>query len=267
MFDTKNHNCAFAEQTVAFLYGELETENRTAFDAHLQICAACADELQSFGAVRASINDWCALEFDSLSTPVVEFASQKRIQNIVAVSLKSESWRDGLRKIFSPAPAFAFAAALLLVTVCAGLIVYNFGGGNQIADKQNREDSPLMNSSASEKNTNQTPEIASEANKKFAVEPVIESSEANKKPSPQNTTERGIIKISNDARLAASKESVAQKTFKPANNRKSFDSTATVAQNVSPVKRRTAPKLSSIEDEEDEAVLRLSDLLDDAGGK
>ena len=60
-----NHNpsCAFAEQIVSYLYNETNAKEKAAFDAHLNNCSTCADELAGFGFVRSSIVEWKNAEF------------------------------------------------------------------------------------------------------------------------------------------------------------------------------------------------------------
>lgn len=273
MFDHKNQNCAFAEQTISFLYDELEIENRRAFDAHLQTCRACADELNGFGAVRAFVADWRALEFDSLAAPKIEinFETNIRPQKSAPAATEKQSWLDGLRKIFSLSPAFAYAAALILTAVCVGLIAYNFGSRQQIATVENEGKAARANASTAQENTNRAIASANDFNeneKQLADEKPLESNLVKDKyDSPQNVKERRSIKISNAARVAKS-ETIAQKINRAPANRKASYSNAAVAQNdLRTNERRAAPKLSGIEDDDEDSTLRLSDLLGDAGGK
>lgn len=43
---------------VSYLYGEVSDTERAAVEAHVATCAACADELDSLGAVRADLARW-----------------------------------------------------------------------------------------------------------------------------------------------------------------------------------------------------------------
>lgn len=274
MFDNVNNNCAFGEQIAAVLYGELEAENKPAFDAHLQTCARCADELKSFAAVRAAVADWRALEFDSLHTPKfeIEFAPRFSTQNIHAILPQNESRLDRLRKFFAFSPTFAVAASLLFIAICAGLIAYNFAGGNQIAGLENQSNSAQENKAATTKDTNKIPTSGSETierEKEFAAQVSPEPTATAGKNNPSHDAREPvapsrIIKISN----VASKQSfAARKVYNSTANRRSFNSNSTVAVNDSNVKTRRAPKLSSIEEEDEDATLRLTDLLDDGSGK
>jgi len=276
MFDTKQQNCAFAGQTGDFIYGELNAESKIAFEAHAQNCAGCAEEIAGFGAVRASIADWRSLEFDLLPTPTfkIGYEQNNQSQTAAAVSAKTESWLDGLSKIFTQSPAFASVAMLFLAAICAGLIAYNFGGGQQTADVANHENRPQTNASTDEKSINQAAVSESDVDKNEQQVAAEKSPELNKaddkNTSPQNArkniTARAIVKISNGA-SDAKKETNARRNYNSPTNRKVSDSNTIVAQNNLPTNKRSVPKLSSIEDDEDEASLRLTDLLDDAGGK
>lgn len=278
MFDTNQQNCPLAEQAACFVYDEMNGENKIAFETHLQSCAACAEEIAGFAAVRASIADWRSLEFDTLSTPAVkiDFARSNQPQTAKTASFKESSWLDELRGIFTLSPAFFATVALLFLTaVCAGLIVYNYGGGQQIADAGNAENNRQTNVLAAA-NANQAIE-SNDANnkneKRFAADnsPVLNTAD-DKNVAPQTargkSSEREVVKATNAARPKAKNRTDARKNYASPTIRKTFDSSASVARNDAPVKKRIVPKLSNIDDDDaDDASLRLTDLLDEAGGK
>lgn len=278
MFDHKSQNCAFAEAFVSFLYDELDGESRASFEAHAQSCSSCADELASFGAVRASILDWRALEFEPLETPPIKFRFERKNQSpsSATISPVNQSWLDGLRKIFAPYPAFASVAALLLVTICGALILYNFGGARQIAEIKSYENSASTSISTTSENLKRVPSFENNIEKdvkESIAENPSETKFSNKEnDAPQNSRENigepRNVKISDGARVSK-KETLSPKTYDLPNRRRAFDTNLTAtARSISPVKRRQIPKLSNIEDDEEEqATLHLTDLLDEASGK
>lgn len=285
MFDSQLKNCAFAEQAVAFLYGELEAENKTTFSSHLQNCATCREELAGFGAVRSSIFDWRTQEFNLLENPsiVIETERKTQNQNAAVQSSQTVSWLDEIRRIFTLSPAFTAVAALLLFTVCAGLIAYNFSGERQIAEVKNKRAEERTNVSAGEKNVIEQPDFENNGGKaekqSVAVsspEPDIVDNNAdnnvdNKNAAPVNAGEsdakRKILKVADEERAVVKKELTARKIRRSPDNSKIARSNSDIARYDAPASARRVPKLSNIEDEDEETSLRLTDLLGDAGGK
>jgi anti-sigma factor RsiW len=52
------NDCGRKEDLVTYLYGETNAEERLSFDRHLNDCAACRDELTTFGRVRDDLRAW-----------------------------------------------------------------------------------------------------------------------------------------------------------------------------------------------------------------
>ena len=92
------------EALVAYLYDEADPAARAAFDAHLETCAACRDELTELHGVRGQLGRWTlpAQSSTDRSVPGPQFP------------LRGRWWRD--------IPAWAqVAAALVFLGVSAGI--------------------------------------------------------------------------------------------------------------------------------------------------
>ena len=51
-------NCEHAYDLIAFLYNEVNEEEKRDFESHLKECRSCHEEVASFGLVRESITTW-----------------------------------------------------------------------------------------------------------------------------------------------------------------------------------------------------------------
>ncbi|HUF23024.1 MAG TPA: zf-HC2 domain-containing protein [Vicinamibacterales bacterium] len=95
------------DSLVGFLYGELTTEDRRAFDAHLRTCGPCRVEVAELRAVRDDLLGWAPPECRELPS----------------------SWTAGVAVAPAPmdrlrawAPAFGLAAAAMLVLAVSAAI-------------------------------------------------------------------------------------------------------------------------------------------------
>ena len=281
MFDTNKENspCAFAEQLVSFLYDETDARGgRDVFQAHLKTCVVCADEIVAFGSVRASISDWRASEFSALSTPKIEIllALDRQVKDksvkIIHSSGQTKSWLDRLRETFIFSPVLS--AALFFVIACAGLfaLVHNFSGGAQIAENDDKNNSQTNVSTTAVRN-NTDLALTTGASPNANNENLVSSSSLKiKETSPQNSpvaANRSAAKVSKtSARTTSNAKPSAPKPASAPFFGKSDVSNSEVAQIKSAAKTSKLPKLNNIEDDgEDEDMLLLADLVDEAGKK
>jgi len=106
-------SCERASDLMTFLYGEADERETRDFQAHLQQCNSCRDELASFGVVRESITEWRDEALSGfVSTPVQQ---------------KTKSALAALRQFFDLSPLWLKGAtALATVTFCmlAGLALF-----------------------------------------------------------------------------------------------------------------------------------------------
>lgn len=151
----KKEGCGFASELVSYLYGETNAAESSAFEAHIEKCAACADELKAFSGVHFSIGDWKAKEFDRLPTPIIEIPYNKGIETKDA----NVGWLAGLRNLFSLTPGWSLAAAslaILAVFVGIALFTLNSRKGNDVAGSGNKKTltTPTVEKSPEQANVN-----------------------------------------------------------------------------------------------------------------
>ncbi len=99
--------CGNPDVLVAYLYGEDGPGDRQAFEAHLQICQACAREVREFSAVRTGLAQW---------TPPDPRLGFRMVRDEPAAG----TWRSWFH--WPAMPAWAqMGAAALLVGVAVGI--------------------------------------------------------------------------------------------------------------------------------------------------
>lgn len=110
-----SRECGRADELMGFLYGELNDVEAKTFRGHLQQCATCNSELNSFGDIRKSVVAWRNESFSSLSLPRANLPAPK--SSAVAA----------FREFFNLSPAWmkvAVGFASLLFCVFAVLAVF-----------------------------------------------------------------------------------------------------------------------------------------------
>ncbi len=130
MFDTRNHSdCGFGHEIITYLYREMGSAERKAFEDHLDTCVHCPGELAAFASVSTAIGDWKSGKFDPLSTPqfvlpkdATEKASRVGLVASPSVSEKLQALILNLPGMFKTASAFA------AIALAAGLAWVVFGG-------------------------------------------------------------------------------------------------------------------------------------------
>lgn len=249
MFDNNHHNssCAFAEQIVSYLYNETNAKEKSAFDAHLNNCSTCADELAGFGFVRSSIVEWKNTEFSSLETPPIE------IPYPLAVSTEKQSWLGELRKLFALSPAWSMVVAAIAVCVGLTFLVFNFSNKNEVA-----KDNKPIESVVSPIVEKQIAPPIKDTSDETAIKTPAEKLQKPSKTAPQVVSANQIVKASNNP---PKNKSVKQNSDNLANIRKIKGD-----KNMLAVQKQSVPKLHNLEEEEDNS-LRLADLFAEVGGK
>ena len=114
--------CGDGGGLAAYLYGECNGAERSAVEAHLAICAACTAELASLGATRSALASW--------TPPDTELGFQivsARDASPTADVLRPSRWWQ------RPLPAWAQAAAALLIFATGGLLGMRAGVERQAA--------------------------------------------------------------------------------------------------------------------------------------
>lgn len=251
-----NHkqNCEFAEDSIAFLYGELNEAQSAKFNGHLKNCSNCADEVKAFSSIHSSIQNWKAAEFDILATPIIEISTDSP-QKSVKETIVSNSWLTNLREFFSFQRGLvqvgAFAA--LLMCLCFGLYFLNFY--NQKNNLAENADNKNIDEIAKVEKSNSNSQNQSNS-KKAETNPSADSqlkSPAVEKNSPAKET--APLAISTSPKNPANSRKPADNNLirdnkTPKNNRK-----------ISPVNNRRLPKLNALPEETEDEDLRLADLF------
>jgi hypothetical protein len=112
----RTRDCARAQDLVTFLYGEADPAAARDFQTHLHACAACREELNAFGAVRARVGEWRAEGLGD--APALDFGEAFTPPLIPTARVRSA--RAALREFFALAPLWLRAGAVAAVLlVCA----------------------------------------------------------------------------------------------------------------------------------------------------
>ncbi len=104
--NTRLNRCNQGEQLVTYLYGESTSQEAKAFEGHLEACASCREELDSFGALRRSLETWQVEQAPRINV-AVERSPLEVLRELLSLT---PSW---LRF----AGAAAASAAILLVSL------------------------------------------------------------------------------------------------------------------------------------------------------
>lgn len=246
----KKSGCGFSEQLVSYLYGETVGAENTAFEAHLNACSVCTDELEAFSGVQFSINDWKLKEFVNLAAPSIEIPYETA-DKTAEVSTVKGSWLSALRELFSLSPrGWSLAtASFAVLAVCAliALFALNSRKDNDVAEsnKTNPITAPTVEKTSSETNANSNANNQPDKVVKPSSEPKSEVAVA-----PDNKNNR-VVKTSNNPRPTQKVD-----TNSPKNNE----------QKRTNKNNEIAPKIA-VDDEEEDKSLRLAELFDEIDTK
>src|SRR5437667_367868 len=108
-----DYQCGDPSALAGYLYDECEPDERRAIEAHLAVCATCAEEVQALRATRAQLACW-APPNGALGFQVV--ASSRTPAPEPAPVLTSPRWWH------RPLPAWAQAAAAVLIFTSGALM-------------------------------------------------------------------------------------------------------------------------------------------------
>lgn len=105
---TRDYQCGDAAALAGYLYDECSLDERRAIDAHLAICARCAEEVSELRATRTSLAAWTPPE-TQLGFQIVSREAVPREAVKEARVLKPARWWQ------QPMPAWAQVAAAILI--------------------------------------------------------------------------------------------------------------------------------------------------------
>lgn len=261
MLDTnhKNAPCKYAEQIVSHLYGEGEAAEKAVFDAHLQNCSFCADELNNFGFARSAILEWRDEEFSNLATPAfhLPIENQQKSFSVAANQSDSRSWFGNFRNLFAFKPAFA-AFAFLLACAAIALVAINFPGGDkEIASNRTDKNTAEKIAAPIDKTKEKPAEIilAEENNEESKPFENVESPREIKTEKPV-MPDKTIVKASNAVAPKINADNTVARHSAPKDKSKDAPS----------IQKQKVPSLNSIEVEEEDSI-RLAELFDEIESK
>jgi hypothetical protein len=249
----KNFNCKFAPEIVEFLYGEIGTERKNAFQAHLNNCSDCADEIEYLSDIRFSIQDWKAAEFDNLATPKIQIPYNIPALKTVETE-KSFSWFDAVRNYFSMSPVWSGAMAILLIALffALGVFVFNNGDDDLIAvSNQN----PNLNAKPSEQ---PQPSVVTKKDEPIKTPEAALTDDAviEEKPLIEKHSTEVPAQVINKANTKQKIQTVKTTEKKTANTDLKNDT-----KNAKNIPSKNKPRLNELPEEVEDNSLRLTDLF------
>ena len=265
--DNHRQNCEFAEESIAYLYGEMDESNSAEFNIHLENCSNCADELKSFSSIHSSIQYWKTAKFDILTTPIIEIPIDSR-QTVKKNDVLS-SWLSNLQERFSLSRCWVQVSAFAVLLICLGFGFYFVSFSNQKEVGFNKPEEKFTNKISS-----------------ALIDEVAKVDESESNSLKENNSKNPEIKKSPDssARSQVDKEILPAKETAPLKtstklkvseiNRKTTEKISTgenrmpkTNKNILSVKIPNIPKLNALPEETEDEDLRLADLFDeiDAG--
>ena len=262
--DNHKKTCEFAEESVAYLYGELDDAQSAEFGLHLKTCSSCADELKTFSSIHCSIQNWKSAKFDVLSTPVIQLPAHSQHKSGAEAAVSS-SWLTNLRERFSFSfgwvQAGAFAA--LLIGLAFGLYFIASSGKEELASNKTgkqtiTEISPSSNNEVAKiKESDSGSQSVNDSGKSENIKSNISIEKVDESISVTKKSTTG--KVSTIRKNSEVKESPKQPL-----NRK--NKAAETYANAAPVNNRNLPKLNNLPEEAEDVDLRLADLLAEIDG-
>lgn len=276
MLDNNNHNnstCAFAEQTVSYLYSEANIQEKTVFEAHLKSCAACADEFAGFSAVHSSVIKWRNEEFLPLEMPSIKIPYEKtrEFYKSETDSEATRSWFEELRRLFSLSPALTASASFAIVAICLGIIFFANKSSNndEVADTSNKNTEQIIPSvkvgNENFGNTASTDGLEKGIGETSSGEQSKSLTADTKNNGRKTIPDSRITRKNSTAKVSDVSRSPAKSLNREANSQKIKPASI---ENKKPAFAQTdkIPRLNNVEEEEDKS-LRLAELFDDADAK
>ncbi len=265
-----NSPCGFAEDLVSYLYGEIDSAEKTRFERHLDDCSNCGKELAGFGFVRSSIGDWREEMFSVLETHKIEIPYIEK-QTFVKTSVNSNdslSWLASLRNVFSLSPTWATTTTVFAsIAVLVGITIFalNFSYSNQVLEAKiiGNTSQNGVNAERVEIESANQPEEKDRTNLSLAGEKTSENNDLkiNKKNSlPEKIVAEITPKSIKIPKNSRENKKPSDKTMANTNINPGKNSNTSKSGNIE------VPKLTNFSEEEDNS-LRLADLFDEVGSK
>jgi hypothetical protein len=270
MLDKSKNNmpCSFSKQVISYFYNETEASELKDFEAHLETCETCLDELSGFNAVRSSISEWRKIEFSGLETPIFNFLPVPTEKTTDYPVSSGQNWWMDFKERFFPASSIWAASVFAALILCVGLsfIIFNHSNKPEVAGLNKMENSIAVSNAAEikrESNDNFPGSNSLEqSSNEFVQEPVLN----NKGAAAVNDSapETFVTKVANELNANKKRNSPRETKKTTSTGRKSNSTINTGKPPLS--KTGKMPFLTDIEEVEDES-LRLADLFDEVDAK
>ncbi len=222
-------NCGPGDAIVGYIYNELSSAQRLAFEDHLLDCTTCTDEFAAIADSRYAVYEWQKIEFEPMQTPrfVIPYAKAK------------VSWLDAIKSVFATGPRLATAGAF-------GLLIAAFGFAAIILS----DNSPVVVSQTAVEVTDTFPVPAAPTGE---ITPVRVP-----QPVEPNVADNENERVKPDFAAVTKRSSKVEQKRKPATVRRN----TVRLQNIGNETQAKAPRLNDFEDLADDS-LRLADLVAD----
>jgi hypothetical protein len=220
-------NCGSGDSIVGYIYNELPSADRLAFEDHLLDCTACTDEFAAIADSRYAVYEWQKLEFEPMPTPrfAIPYAETK------------VSWFDSIKSVFATGPRLATAGAVGLLIVAVGFAaIFMSSGPTEVVSIGDVEVTDTFPKPAAPTAGNTAVEVSA------LTEPDVTEKQGEVKPEYVPVTKR------------APKVEQKRKSSTVRRNAR--------LQNIGNETQAKAPRLNDFEDLSDDS-LRLSDLVAD----
>ena len=111
---TNDTACTFGDRRdevlIAYLYDDIDSRDRTAFERHLSTCAPCRHEIGALSEVREGLADWAAPEV----AEGIGGTAPRSALRLVEPAAKTKGW-----PVLADAPIWMQAAAAMLVVAAS----------------------------------------------------------------------------------------------------------------------------------------------------
>ncbi len=257
MLNNNNHNhqsCAFAEQIISYLYGEINAADIDKFETHLKSCSTCGNDLKGFKSVRDSVLDWRAEEFLKLEIPIFQIPTPSRAESLrtIPASIERYSWFANLRRIFSFNPAWAAVLGILVFSIGIALFAFRFSGSEEVAENKEGQN-PVQAVISPKVEITKKPEEINIVGK--VDEKLPPASIKNNNSSAEEKRNRQIVQTKQNVKVTGN----APKNSLNNSVRSSNEANVNIKK-TSPVQKRRVPTLTDTVEDEDNSI-RLADLF------
>lgn len=236
----QNEKCSLTQDVISYIYNEMSADELRGFEAHLDTCLYCTEELNGISIVTKSIDRWRIDAFDSLAVTNVSAHFDKEFIEPSEDKLTS-GFLQAIGSFFKfpriAAIGVAFGSLIIGIALTATFLILNDG---------NNEISMTSNSPQSSVNVN-------------AQEKIDRTNHVDGSVSPPDLSDNSAVK---DQEVAIDLPTPSHRMVNTATRSTTLRKNKPNESSVSKSTTVNSPRLSNFEEYEDD-TLRLSDLIDD----